>query len=47
MRRYEIATIIALAVGFIVGKLIKNFKLGFAIAIVIGVAFAVGSKRRK
>jgi hypothetical protein len=37
----------AVVVGFVLGKVLKNFKVGFAIALVLGLLFAINMKRRK
>jgi hypothetical protein len=37
----------AVVVGFVLGKVLKNFKVGFAIALVLGLLFAVNMKRKK
>lgn len=36
----------ALILGYVIGKIIKNFKVGFAIALVLGLLFAVNFKKR-
>jgi hypothetical protein len=36
----------AIVVGFVLGKILKNFKVGFAIALVLGLLFAVNMKRK-
>jgi hypothetical protein len=36
----------ALVIGFILGKVLKNFKVGFAIALVLGLLFAISMKKR-
>lgn len=38
--------IAAIVLGFILGKVLKNFKVGFAIALILGLLFAI-NKRRK
>lgn len=37
----------AVVVGFVLGKVLKNFKVGFAIALVLGLLFAINMKKRK
>ncbi len=37
----------AVVTGFVLGKILKNFKVGFAIALVLGLLFAVNMKKRK
>jgi hypothetical protein len=37
----------AVIVGFVLGKILKNFKVGFAIALVLGLLFAINMKKRK
>ncbi len=44
--RAQVAFFIAVVVGLIVGKLIKNFKIGFAIAIVLGLLLAFGNRNK-
>jgi membrane protein implicated in regulation of membrane protease activity len=36
----------ALIIGFVLGKILKNFKVGFAIALVLSLLFAVNMKRK-
>ncbi len=36
----------AIIIGFVLGKLLKNFKVGFAIALVLSLLFAINFKRR-
>jgi hypothetical protein len=36
----------AMVLGFVLGKILKNFKIGFAIALVLGLLFAVNMKKR-
>lgn len=36
----------ALIIGFVLGKILKNFKVGFAIAVVLSLLFAVNMKRK-
>lgn len=36
----------AIVIGFLLGKILKNFKVGFAIALVLGLLFAVNMKRK-
>ncbi|MCU0405267.1 MAG: hypothetical protein MUE99_12045 [Chitinophagaceae bacterium] len=36
----------AIVVGFVLGKILKNFKVGFAIALVLGLLFAVNMKKK-
>ena len=36
----------AIVVGFVLGKLLKNFKVGFAIALVLGLLFAVNMRKK-
>jgi len=43
----QIYFVLAIVIGLIVGKLIKNFKLGFGIAIVLGLMMAVGNAKKK
>jgi len=45
--RAQVAFFIAVVVGLIVGKLIKNFKVAFAMAIIIGLFLAFGSSKKK
>ncbi len=37
----------ALVVGLVLGKILKNFKVGFAIALVLGLLFAVNIKKKR
>lgn len=37
----------AVVVGFVLGKVLKNFKVGFAIALILGLLFAINMKKRK
>jgi hypothetical protein len=46
LNRYQLLMFGAVAVGFILGKILKNFKVGFAIALVIGLLFAANMKRK-
>lgn len=36
-----------MAIGFILGKVLKNFKVGFAIALVLSLLLAVNVRRPK
>jgi tetrahydromethanopterin S-methyltransferase subunit B len=48
MRRPEVLFFIAALVGYIIGKLIKNFKWGFFIGIIVAAIYAfVTSPRSK
>lgn len=44
--RSEVLFIAAIVIGLILGKLIKNFKVAFAITIVLMLAFSVAFKKR-
>ncbi len=37
----------AIVVGFVLGKILKNFKVGFAIALILGLLFAINMKKKK
>jgi hypothetical protein len=37
----------SVVVGLVLGKILKNFKVGFAIALVLGLLFALNMKRRR
>jgi hypothetical protein len=37
----------ATVIGFVLGKILKNFKVGFAIALVLGLLFAVNMKKKR
>lgn len=37
----------AVIVGLVLGKILKNFKVAFAIALVLGLLFAINMKKRK
>jgi membrane protein implicated in regulation of membrane protease activity len=38
--------IAAIIVGFVLGKILKNFKVGFALALVLSLLFAVNMRKR-
>lgn len=38
--------IAAIVVGFVLGKMLKNFKVGFALALVLSLLFAVNMRKR-
>lgn len=37
----------SMVIGFVLGKILKNFKVGFVLALVLGLLFAVNMKKRK
>lgn len=37
----------AIVLGFVLGKILKNFKVAFALALVLGLLFTVSMKKRK
>ncbi|MCA0381756.1 MAG: hypothetical protein LCH58_06325 [Bacteroidetes bacterium] len=47
MRRPEILLIIAAVSGLIIGKLIKNFRWGFLIGVIIAALYAFGKPYKK
>jgi hypothetical protein len=47
MRRPEVLFFIATIIGLIIGKLIKNFKWGMLIGIVVAALIAFGAKPQK
>jgi hypothetical protein len=47
MRRPEVLFFIAIALGLVLGKLIKNFKVGFFLGIILAIAFAFSFRKRK
>jgi hypothetical protein len=47
LSRGQILLIGAMLLGFVLGKILKNFKVGFAIALVLSLLFAINFKRRK
>jgi len=47
LKRHEILLIAALLIGLILGKLIKNFKWGMMIGIVLVTLYAFALPRRK
>lgn len=44
--RSQIYFVIAVVIGLVVGKLIKNFKIGMIIAILLGTLMVFGRKRK-
>jgi hypothetical protein len=48
MRRPEVLFFIAAVVGYVIGKLIKNFKWGFLMGIIVAAiyAFATGPRHK-
>lgn len=46
MRKPEVLFFIAVVVGLIIGKFIKNFKVAFAITLILMIAFAFNFKKR-
>ncbi|MEO7312982.1 MAG: hypothetical protein ABIX01_21530 [Chitinophagaceae bacterium] len=44
--RAQVAFFIAVVAGVIIGKLIKNFKIGFAIAIILGLLLSFGNRNK-
>ena len=46
LNRYQLLMFAAVAAGFILGKILKNFKVGFAIVLVISLLLAANMKRK-
>jgi hypothetical protein len=45
--RSQLLFVAAIVIGLVIGKLIKNFKVAFAITIILFVAFSINFKKRK
>ena len=44
--RSQIFFVLAIVIGLVIGKLIKNFKVAFAITLILMVAFSISFKKR-
>jgi F0F1-type ATP synthase assembly protein I len=45
--RSQLIFVAAIVIGLILGKLIKNYKVAFAIAIILIVGFSINFKKKK
>lgn len=45
--RAQLAFVIAVVVGLVLGKLIKNFKVAFAVAVLAGLLVTFGTRKRR
>ena len=44
--RSQLLFVAAIVIGLVIGKLIKNFKVAFAITVILMVAFSISFKKR-
>jgi uncharacterized membrane protein YbjE (DUF340 family) len=44
--RSQVYFVVAIVVGLVLGKLIKNFKVAFAVTLILLIAFSFSFKRR-
>jgi hypothetical protein len=45
--RSQVYFVLAMLIGLVIGKLIKNFKVAFAISVILLVAFSISFKKKR